>query len=93
MKILKLLTPFIWAFPVCIVLAVKTWQGHFAEINLTPNRSSLFIAFAFTMVIIDLFLKYLVSKDKIHYVWIIESVIIAILCIMILPKLFAVQAM
>ena len=87
MKILKLITPFLWAFPVCIVLAVKTWMGDFTEVSLTPNRSALFIAMGFTMVIIDLFLKYLLGKDKLLHVWIAEAVIITALCLMIIPKI------
>ena len=89
MKILKLITPFLWAFPVCLVLAVKTWMGDFVEVRLMPNRSALFIAMGFTMVIIDLFLKYLIGRDKIHYVWVIESALIIALCLMIIPKIYS----
>ncbi|MCY7292007.1 MAG: hypothetical protein LH615_07475 [Ferruginibacter sp.] len=89
MKILKFITPFFLAFPVCIVLAVKTWMGDFTAVSLTPNKSALFIAMGFTMVIIDLFLKYLIGKDKIHYAWVIETAIIIILCIMIIPRIYS----
>jgi len=91
MKTIKFLTPFILAFPVCIFFAIKTWLGHFTGISLYPNRSPLFIAMAFTMIIIDLFLKYLVGKDKVYYVWIIEAVVLIALCIMIIPKIYAEQ--
>ncbi len=91
MKILKFITPFLLAFPVCMVLAVKTWKGDYVAVNLLPNKSALFIAMAFTMVIIDLFLKYLIGKDKIHYAWVVESVLVIALCIMIIPKIYAVR--
>jgi len=91
MKIIKFITPFLLAFPVCMILAVKTWMGAFVEVNLLPNKAALFIAMGFTMVIIDLFLKYLVGKDKIHYAWVIETVLVITLCVMIIPKIYAVR--
>jgi len=73
--------------PICIVLAFKTWLGHFSNFNLGPSRSVLFVAIGFTMVIIDFFMKYLVGKDKIQYVWLIETIMVGALCVMIVPKI------
>lgn len=86
MKILKFLTPFILLFPASIYLAIRTWLGDFSEHNLPPGRSPLFISIAFTMLIADLFLKYLVGKGRVGVVWIIELILVAILAIMIVPK-------
>lgn len=90
MKILKLITPFIWLFPICIYLAFKTSAGTYIAYGLAPQRAMLFVSIAFTMLIVDLFAKYLIGKDKIIYVWIIELIILGILALMIYPKYYEV---
>lgn len=86
MKLLKFLTPFILAFPGWMVLAALTWLGKFENYNLVPMRGTLFIAIGFTMIIVDLFLKYFIGKNRIYYVWIIEVIVFIILASMIIPK-------
>ena len=88
MKILKLITPFIWLFPICIYLAFKTSGGSYIAYGLVPQRSVLFVSIGFTMLIVDLFAKYLIGKEKLGYVWLIELVILGILALMIYPKYY-----
>ncbi len=87
MKVLKFFTPFIFVFPVWMVLAAMAWLGKFEDYNLAPAQGILFIALGFTMVIVDLFIKYFIGKNKVQYVWFIEVVMIIILCIMIIPRI------
>jgi hypothetical protein len=70
-----------------MVFAGLAWFGKLESYNLVPSQGMLFIAIAFTMVIMDLFTKYLMGKNKVLYVWIIEIIILAILCMMIIPRL------
>lgn len=86
MKLLKFITPFIFAFPGWMTLAALTWLGKFETYNLIPMRGILFIAIGFTMLIIDLFLKYFIGKNHVYYVWIIEIIVFIILAIMIIPR-------
>ena len=88
MKILKSITPFIWLFPVCIYLAFKTSAGSYIDYGLAPQRSVLFVSIGFTMLIVDVFAKYLIGKEKIGYVWLIELIILGILAAMIYPKYY-----
>jgi hypothetical protein len=87
MAFLKYITPFIWLFPVCIYLAFKTWSGAFIPYNLVPGRAVLFVSIGFTMIIADLFTKYLVGKQKLGYVWLIEAILLGILAVMLVPKI------
>ena len=89
MKLLKFITPFIFTFPGWMVLAFMTWLGKFTGYNLAPQKAVLFVAMGFTMLILDLFLKYLIGKGKIGYVWVIEIALFITLAIMILPRLQA----
>ena len=91
MKLLKYFTPFILLFPVCIYLAFKTWAGGFYP-YLSPGRAVLFVSIGFTMVIADLFAKYLIGKEKLLYVWILEAVLLGILAVMIIPKINEITA-
>lgn len=87
MRLLKFITPFIWMFPVCLVLAFMTWAGKFIDISLRPQQAILFVALAFTMLIIDIFMKYLLGKEKILAVWLLELTAIIILLVIIIPKM------
>lgn len=84
---MKFFTPFLLVLPAWMILAAMAWLGKFEDYNILPQQGILFIAIGFTMVIIDLFMKYFIGKDKIHYVWVIETIILGILCLMIIPKL------
>lgn len=86
MKFLKYITPFIWFFPVCLFLSIKTWLGDFYEYNLPPGRAVLFISIGFTMLIVDVFAKYLIGKSKVGVVWLIELILLGVLAAMIVPK-------
>jgi hypothetical protein len=88
MKILKFFTPFIWLFPVCLYLAFKTSGGSYIVYGLAPQRAILFVSIGFTMIIVDLFAKYLIGKDKPGYVWLVEVIILGILAAMIYPKYY-----
>ena len=90
MKILKYITPFIWLFPVCIYLAFKTSGGSFTVYGLAPQRSVLFVSIGFTMLIVDVFAKYLIGKEKPGYVWLIELIILGILIAIVYPKYYEV---
>jgi hypothetical protein len=90
MKILKFITPFIWLFPLCIFLAFKTSGGSYAVYGLAPQRAVLFVSIGFTMIIVDLFAKYLIGKEKLGYVWLIELIILGILIAMIYPRYYEV---
>ena len=90
MKILKYITPFIWLFPFCIYLAFKTSGGSYIVYGLAPQRSVLFVSIGFTMLIVDMFAKYLIGKEKLGYVWLIELIILGILAFIIYPKYYEV---
>lgn len=92
MNLLKYITPFILLFPVCIYLAFKTWSGAFVQYNLGPGRSVLFVSIGFTMIIADLFAKYLIGKQKLGYVWLLEVVLLGILAVMLIPKINEITA-
>lgn len=83
---MKFLTPFLLVFPAWMVLAAMAWLNKFENYNILPQQGILFIAIGFTMVIIDLFIKYFIGKSRVLYVWIIEMVIIIALCMMIIPQ-------
>lgn len=87
MKLLKFVTPFLLFFPLWMILAGMAWFGKFKEYNILPQQGILLIAIGFTMVIIDLFIKYFIGKNKVQYVWLIEIMVIVVLCIMIIPQL------
>ncbi len=90
MKILKYITPFIWLFPFCIYLAFKTSGGSYIAYGLAPQRSVLFVSIGFTMLIVDLFAKYLIGKQKLGFVWLVELIILGILIAMIYPQYYEV---
>ncbi len=90
MKILKSITPFIWLFPFCIYLAFKTADGSYVTYGIAPQRSVLFVSIGFTMLVVDIFTKYLIGKEKIGYVWLVELIVLGILIAIIYPNYYKV---
>jgi hypothetical protein len=91
MNTLRYVTPFLLLFPVCIYLAFKTWSGGFVP-YLSPGRAVLFVSIGFTMLIADLFTKYLMGKQKWAWVWVLEAIVLGILALILVPKINEVTA-
>jgi drug/metabolite transporter (DMT)-like permease len=82
---LKYLTPFLW-----LILGLTIYYIYLQTGGLMPlgfENVSIFIVISFLVLlfIIDLTLKYVLGKEKIGWVWLIELVVAGILAAMIVP--------